>query len=147
MTANNSDEARDLSVDIICDNPDHLKKFFKDKTIKIPKSQLKLDSYFKEYKMPRHHPVLDEDLSDREFEILKKAWKIQPSNYEELVSLEGMGPKKIRALALISDLVYGFEPSWRIQLNTVSHMEVRTVILTLWIVKFMIIQLEQLKKQ
>ena len=112
MTSNNSDEARDSSVDLICDNPEHLKKFFKNKTIKIPKSQLKLDSYFKEYKMPRHHPVLDEDLSDREFEILKKAWEIQPSNYEELVSLEGMGPKKIRALALISDLVYGSEPSW-----------------------------------
>jgi uncharacterized protein len=112
MTANNSDEARDLSVDLICDNPEHLKKFFKDKKVKIPKSQLKLDNYFKEYKMPRHHPVLDEDLSDREFEVLKKAWEIQPSNYEELVSLEGMGPKKIRALALISDLVYGSEPSW-----------------------------------
>lgn len=112
MTSNNSDEARDSSVDLICDNPEHLKKFFKNKTIKIPKSQLKLDRYFKEYKMPRHHPVLDEDLSDREFEILKKAWEIQPSNYEELVSLEGMGPKKIRALALISDLVYGSEPSW-----------------------------------
>ena len=48
--------------------------------------------------MPRHHPVLDQDLSDREFEVLKRAWELQPSNYEELISLEGMGPKKIRAL-------------------------------------------------
>ena len=27
--------------------------------------------------------------------------------------VKGIGPKKIRALALISDLVYGSEPSWK----------------------------------
>jgi hypothetical protein len=45
-------------------------------------------------------------------EVLKRAWELQPSSYEELLSLEGMGPKKIRALALISDLVFGSRPSW-----------------------------------
>jgi hypothetical protein len=99
-------------VDLICDNPEHLKKYFKDRMPLISKSQMKLDNYFYELKMPRHHPVLDQDLSDREFEVLKRAWELQPSNYEELISLEGMGPKKIRALALISDLVYGSKPSW-----------------------------------
>lgn len=44
---------------------------------------------------------------------MKRAWELQPSDYEEMVSLEGMGPKKIRALALISDLVYGSKPSWK----------------------------------
>ncbi|MTK63777.1 MAG: DUF763 domain-containing protein [Methanobacterium sp.] len=111
MTADKSDEAREISVDLICDNPEHLKKYFKDKSI-ITKSQSKLDCYFKEYEMPKHHPLLDEDLSDREFEVLKQAWELQPSNYEELISLNGIGPKKIRALALISDLVYGSKPSW-----------------------------------
>jgi len=112
MTADGSGEARNISVDLICDNPEHLKKYFKDKTALTPKYQTKLDNYFQKYEMPRHHPVLDEDLSDREFEVLKQAWEIQPSNYEELISLEGIGPKKIRALALISDLVYGSNPSW-----------------------------------
>lgn len=63
--------------------------------------------------MPAHHPVLDIDLSDRDFEVLQNAWEIQPENYQELISLQGMGPKKIRALALISDLVYGDSPSWK----------------------------------
>jgi uncharacterized protein len=112
MTSQESEEARKVSVDLICDNPEHLKSYFKDRTPIISKSQMKLDNYFNEFKMPRHHPVLDEDLSDHEYEVLKRAWDIQPSNYEELVSLEGMGPKKIRALALISDLVYGSSPSW-----------------------------------
>ena len=63
--------------------------------------------------MPRHHPVLDMDLSDREFIVLKNAYELQPSNYQDMISLEGMGPKKIRALALISDLIHGSNPSWK----------------------------------
>jgi hypothetical protein len=113
MTAQKSDGARRISVDLLCDNPEHLKKYFKDKTPLISESQSQLDDYYPEFKMPRHHPVLDMDLSNREFEVLKRAWELQPSGYEELVSLEGMGPKKIRALALISDLVYGSKPSWK----------------------------------
>ncbi len=61
---------------------------------------------------PAHHPVLDIDIGERGMEVLKRAYELQPRNYEELISLEGMGPKKIRALALISDLIYGSKPSW-----------------------------------
>lgn len=113
MTASQSRDSRQISVDLLCDNPEHLRKYFKDKTPLISQFQSRLDDYVPEFKMPRHHPVLDMDLSDREFEVLKRAWELQPSDYEEMVSLEGMGPKKIRALALISDLVYGSNPSWK----------------------------------
>lgn len=113
MTASQSRDSRQISVDILCDNPEHLKKYFKDKTPLASESQTRLDKYVEEFRMPRHHPVLDMDLSNREFEVLKRAWELQPSSYEEMISLEGMGPKKIRALALISDLVYGSEPSWK----------------------------------
>lgn len=113
MTASESGDSRKISVDLLCDNPEHLRKYFKDKTPLKSENQTLLDQYVTEFKMPRHHPILDMDLSDREFEVLKKAYELQPSNYEEMLSLEGMGPKKIRALALISDLVYGSRPSWR----------------------------------
>jgi hypothetical protein len=63
--------------------------------------------------MPKHHPVLDIDMTGQGMASLQKAYEIQPKNYEELISLRGIGPKKIRALALISDLVYGAEPSWK----------------------------------
>lgn len=119
MTSDQSDEARDISVDLVCDNPDHLRPYFRKKSqtlltdfFDMPAHSDKSKNY-KEMKMPRHHPVLDMDISDREFEVLKKAYELQPQNYEELITLEGVGPKKIRALALISDLVYGSEPSWR----------------------------------
>jgi hypothetical protein len=41
------------------------------------------------------------------------AYELQPSSYEELVSLRGLGPKRIKALALISELVYGAKPIWK----------------------------------
>lgn len=113
MTASQSRDSRQISVDLLCDNPEHLRKYFKDKTPLTSQFQSSLDDHVPEFKMPRHHPVLDMDLSDREFEVLKRAWELQPSDYEEMVSMEGMGPKKIRALALISDLVYGSKPSWK----------------------------------
>lgn len=113
MIAKESRESREISVDLLCDNPEHLKKYFRDKDPLITESQTKLDEYIIDFKMPRHHPVLDMDLSNKEFEVLKRAWELQPSDYEEMISLEGMGPKKIRALALISDLVYGSNPSWK----------------------------------
>ncbi len=66
-----------------------------------------------EFTMPVHHPVFDIDVGRDGMKVLQKAYEIQPENYEELVSLRGMGPKKIRALALISELLYGAEPSWK----------------------------------
>ncbi len=103
MADKESKEAQKISVDLINDNPNHLRQYFKRKD-----NQMLLT----DFTMPEHHPVLDTDLSDREFEILKAAYEFQPENYEELILLHGIGPKKIRALALISDLVYGEPASW-----------------------------------
>ena len=44
---------------------------------------------------------------------LSRAYELQPSDYEELLAIRGLGPATVRALALISALVYGEEPSWR----------------------------------
>ena len=44
---------------------------------------------------------------------LRAAYEFQPDSYEDLVALKGMGPKKVRALALVSQLVYGAEASWK----------------------------------
>lgn len=111
MTSPLSYDSRQTSLDLILDNPDHLKKYFQKKP-PLEFNQSSLDLFCPELTLPSHHQVLDTDLSPRDFEVLKKAWELQPESYEELISLEGMGPKKIRALALISDLLYGDQPSW-----------------------------------
>lgn len=109
MVAAESTEARKTSVDLVNDNPEHLRRYFK------PSEQKRLDDFTskpREFGLPNHHPVLGFDLTERGWQTLKKAYELQPRNYEELISLKGMGPKTIRALALISDLVYGAEASW-----------------------------------
>lgn len=123
MSSKDSKEVQEISVDLINDNPEHLRTYFRRKDSK----QTLLTDYFdfnnveedptgflnqKSFTMPAHHEVLDMDLSDRDFKVLKNAYEIQPENYQELISLKGIGPKKIRALALISDLIYGKEASW-----------------------------------
>jgi hypothetical protein len=44
---------------------------------------------------------------------LSQAYETQPSNYEELLSIRGVGPATVRGLALIAELVYGEKPSWK----------------------------------
>lgn len=107
MTADDSETARKVSLDLIKDDPEHLRKYFR------PVKQRMLSDFEDGFALPPHHPVLDLDIGEKGMAVLKKAYELQPSSYEELVSLSGMGPKKIKALALISDLLYGSAPSWR----------------------------------
>jgi len=87
MVANESEECRKASVDLVKESPNTLKKY------------LLLD---------KKHEI---DLKN--YKPLINAHEFQPKNYEELVAIKGLGAKSIRALALISKLVYGSEPSWR----------------------------------
>jgi hypothetical protein len=117
MTAKGSEQTRKVSVDLVKDNPRHIEKFLlkssgPQRLLTEFEEESKKESIGEKFTMPRHHPVLDIDIGRSGMKILQRAYEIQPENYEELVSLGGMGPKKIRALALISDLVYGAKPSW-----------------------------------
>jgi len=101
MTAKESRTAREVSLDLVNAGVNHLRKYLdKQKTLI-------------NFTMPEHHPVLKTDLTERDMKILRNAYEIQPKNYEELISISGVGAKKIRALALISDLVYGAKSSWK----------------------------------
>jgi hypothetical protein len=63
--------------------------------------------------MPKYHWIsLNQNAENRIKKILFEAHQRQPKNYEELVSYQGVGPKTLRALALISELIYGAKPSF-----------------------------------
>jgi len=60
------------------------------------------------------HPGVTEDFSKSAY-LEKILWKLcdeQPESYEKLLSTEGVGPKTIRALALVSEVIYGAKPSY-----------------------------------
>jgi hypothetical protein len=111
MVAKESDEARKVSLDIIKGNPSHLKKYI---NIKQPAQKTINDfsgNRTEEFTMVPRHTIIEMD--KRNMEALKKAYEVQPRTYEELVAIKGIGPKTIRSLALISELVYGKPASWR----------------------------------
>ena len=63
--------------------------------------------------LPRHHRVLLTQLSKREVDKLTKLSELDIQRYEELLLIRGIGPKKLRALSLLAELIYGEPPDWR----------------------------------
>jgi len=64
--------------------------------------------------LPARHQIEVGDLhSESLSKIILSTYERQPNNFEQLLGLEGVGAKTIRALSLISELVYGVAPSYR----------------------------------
>lgn len=109
LTSKTSKETKEISVDLLKDNPEHLKKYL---LLKNQKSLLNFSNN-KSLKMPRYHDVKNANINTKVLDNLKKAYEKQPEDYEELVGMRGVGAKSLRALALISQLIYGSEASWK----------------------------------
>ncbi len=63
--------------------------------------------------LPSRHYLSTSDLHpDSISKILVSTYDRQPQDFEELLGLKGVGAKTIRALSLISELVYGVAPSY-----------------------------------
>ncbi|MDP2924736.1 MAG: DUF763 domain-containing protein [Nanoarchaeota archaeon] len=121
------EETRKSSLDLINDNPIKLKKYLVVKRVNDAKprcscnSQTLLTDFNIKQKfinsnnsqevleLPKEHfPKISGDLN-----LMLKAYEQKPEDYEELVLIRGMGAKNLRALAMISHLVYGTPISWR----------------------------------
>jgi hypothetical protein len=62
--------------------------------------------------LPRRHEVTTEDIDPRYLrKILLRTYEAAPENFEKLLSIEGVGAKTLRALALTSELIYGAQAS------------------------------------
>lgn len=62
-----------------------------------------------------YHPVIEENFSRSRYleKILAKVCDYKPENYEKLISIEGVGSKTVRALSLVSELIYGAPASYK----------------------------------
>jgi len=111
MTARDSGEARATSLDLVRDDPKRLTRYVREAEQRTLDDYLARSPQVLTLMMPTQHTI--SDLTERTMAALRKAYELQPSNYEELVAIRGIGPKAVRALALVSDLIYGKSPSWR----------------------------------
>jgi hypothetical protein len=62
---------------------------------------------------PRHHLEIQDIHPDRLAKIFLHTYEQQPENFEKLLGLEGVGPKTLRALSLLSELIYDVPVSLR----------------------------------
>ena len=63
----------------------------------------------------KYHTVVHENFSKSTYLEKVLAGRKQnqkPKTYEELVALKGVGPKTVRALALVGEVIYGAAPSY-----------------------------------
>ncbi len=99
LTANESDEARDLVSEI--------SRFSPDKVVKEYNKIMTLS-------MPRHEQVEYSDIRPENLKkILVSTYENHPNNFEELLAMKGVGAKSIRALTLIAEVAYGTKASWK----------------------------------
>ena len=64
--------------------------------------------------MPAHHDVRAEDVDLRRLgAVLWLAHERQPADFEELVLLEGVGPRTLQSLALVSEVIHGTPSRFR----------------------------------
>ncbi len=108
MTSRESEEARSVSLDLARESPAKLGKLLK--SIPRVSRQKTLANWIGE---GEELPVIMVLPRRVDWEALKQAYEFQPKNYEELLAIKGIGPATVRALALISELIYGKSPSWR----------------------------------
>jgi len=111
MTARESEETRRASVDLVRDDPKHLMKYVRDVEQRSLDDYLERSPQVLKLIMPTEHAITK--LSKMTMASLRRAYELQPANYEELVAIRGVGPRTVRALALVSDLIYGKPPSWK----------------------------------
>jgi len=109
MTAKQSRGAQKVSVDLVNDNPLHLRCDWAELT--RHDTQKTLDNWVSpNLKRPSVSNL--EMPRTINWQKIKEIYDVHPTNYEDLLAVKGVGSNTVRALALISDLIYGEKPSW-----------------------------------
>ncbi|MEA1994284.1 MAG: DUF763 domain-containing protein [Euryarchaeota archaeon] len=107
-----SEEARKMDLDLVRSDIRRVKSYIQ--RLSVSKNQETLDPWAGE-KQDRY-TTLDPlyTLPKRvNWPALKRAYEYNPSGFEELLSLKGIGGATLRGLTMVSELIYGEEPSWK----------------------------------
>jgi hypothetical protein len=99
MVARESGKAREVSSELAKEKPERL---------------IKELARLKSLELPSRHQIVVRDMNpERLKRIFLRTYEVQPPGFESLLGIKGVGPKSIRALSLISELIYGASPSFQ----------------------------------
>ncbi len=111
MVAKNSEGSRKGSVDLAKEPTKKLVRLLE--TAQRPVNQTSLQEWLPQPEDPWQQTLTTLNMPRNiNWETLSRIYDFQPSNYEELLSIKGVGPATVRGLALVAELMYGEEPSW-----------------------------------
>jgi hypothetical protein len=97
--------AQKVIVELVTEQPD--------KTLYELRKIAERDSLFNHLNLPMRHSQRISDIKIERFKsILLKTYERGVRDFQDLLSIEGVGPKTLRALSLISELIYGTPPSY-----------------------------------
>jgi len=110
LTAKESNKNREVSVGLVKEEP---RTFLKNLNLIQTKKSRNLTLMELNDVEFYWHPVVNEKFDLKRLEkTIFFANSLKPKNFEELLSLKGIGPKTIRALSLVSEVIYGAKPSY-----------------------------------
>ncbi|MGQ9707678.1 MAG: DUF763 domain-containing protein [bacterium] len=90
MVAAEAGKARDATVELAAQHPNQ-----------TVKQLLKLS-------LPKHHQILKTDIAPSQLhKVLLKTYENPPADFAQLLLVPGLGPKTVRALALLAEVIYG----------------------------------------
>ena len=123
LTAKESEANRKVSTELVQGNYHSLFKDIKilrkhssklSKMISLETDQKQFTFLKLEDKEFNWHPVLLEKFSESRYlkKILYKVCERKPESYENILAQEGVGPQTMRALSLVSEVIYGARPSY-----------------------------------
>ncbi|UCD85573.1 MAG: DUF763 domain-containing protein [Deltaproteobacteria bacterium] len=99
MVARESGKAREVTAELANEKPERL---------------IKELERLKSLELPSRHHILVRDMNPERLKgIFLRTYEAQPKGFESLLVIKGVGPKSIRALSLISELIYGTSPSFQ----------------------------------
>ncbi len=106
MTARESAESRDASVDVAREGPRDIRRLLR--SLRDPRQE-SLRKWTGE-EDPYRYFSIPKRLN---WNALRNVYEFQPRDYEELLGLSGVGPATVRALAYIAEAIHGKQASWR----------------------------------
>jgi hypothetical protein len=110
MTAKDSENCRKASSDLAKEKPERLIRLLKSVR---PARQTSLHKWMPEGKGKDYAVEWLSMPKTLNWKLASRIYEFSPKNYEELLSVRGVGPATVRGLALIAELIYGAAPSWK----------------------------------
>lgn len=99
LVARESEETRRAAAEMACQAPESLLR-------ELDRTQ--------HLRMPERHEILPADIDPKRlYKALLASYEGQPATFEDLLGVRGVGPRTLRALAFLAEIVYGAQPSFR----------------------------------